>query len=229
MCVQFLGCTRLDAPFPLEENAPQIQSTIFSQEIRRQFKPMIETKIVTPNLLDDLNRLFCTNKYSEKCWCMWHIIAVKAFHAGGSEQNRAQLTALAQTETTPIGLLAYQNGEPVGWCAVGPRERYARAIKTPSYRQKDEDPYTNVWLVPCFFTRTEARGIGVSKRLLGAAIQLASDHQAEAIDGFPFTNDKRRSSSQIHVGFESTFSACGFKPLRRPSDSRVVMRRILAA
>ena len=85
----------------------------------------------------------------------------------------------------------------------------------------------DVWLVPCFFTRSDARGLRLSKVLLEAAIQLAIDYDAEAIDGFPFTNEKRRSSSQIHAGFESTFLDCGFEQIRRPSKSRVVMRRIL--
>jgi len=188
---------------------------------------MIETKILTSALLDDLDSLFCTNKFSEKCWCMWHIISVKEFHAGGSKENRKQFAELVKTENEPIGILAYQNGEAVGWCAVGPRNRYARAIKTPTYKSKDKDPYTNVWLVPCFLTHPDSRGLGLSKTLLEAAVQLAKDHDAEAIEGFPFTSDKRRSSSQIHVGFESAFLECGFKTIRTPSDSRVVMRRVL--
>lgn len=188
---------------------------------------MIETKIVTAKLIDDLSNLFCMNKYSEKCWCMWHIIPVKVFHAGGAEENRKQLTQIALTETLPIGILAYRGFEPIGWCAVGPRERYARAIKTPTYKQTTKPTYANIWLVPCFLVRSDARGMGISKLLLEAAVQLADKYYAEAIDGFPFTNDKRRSSSQIHVGFESTFLSCGFAPIHRPSPSRVVMRRTL--
>lgn len=189
---------------------------------------MIETKVITPKLLDDLNDLFCSNKFTKKCWCMWHIISVKEFHAGGAEQNQAQLTQLIKTEDSPIGILAYQDGEPKGWCAVGPRERYARAIKAPTYKKTPEDNYTNVWFVPCFLTHPDARGLGLSKTLLEAAIQLAKEHDVEAIDGFPFTSDKRRSSSQIHVGFEKTFLDCGFKAIFKPSDSRVVMRRVLS-
>lgn len=189
---------------------------------------MIKTKIVISNLLDDLGNLFCTNRFTEKCWCMWHIIPVKAFHAGGATENRAQLTKLAHTEKEPIGILAYQKDEPIGWCAVGPRERYARAVKAPTYRHKEDEPFTNVWLVPCFLVRSDVRKMGVTVSLLKTAVQLAKNHGAEAIDGFPFASGgKRRSSSQIHVGFESTFLACGFDPIRRPSESRVVMRRVL--
>ncbi|MDJ0755131.1 MAG: GNAT family N-acetyltransferase [Ardenticatenaceae bacterium] len=188
---------------------------------------MIETRHVTTERLDDLADLFCTNRYTEKCWCMWHIISVKAFHAGGSAGNRAKLAEIAQTEDLPVGILAYQDGEPIGWCAVGPRERYKRALTTPSYKIDFKESYQNVWLVPCFLSRSDKRGMGLSRLLLEAAVQLAQEHKAEAIDGFPFASGKRRSSSQIHVGFESTFVACGFAPISRPSGSRVIMRRVI--
>ncbi|MEM8534007.1 MAG: GNAT family N-acetyltransferase [Chloroflexota bacterium] len=94
-------------------------------------------------------------------------------------------------------------------------------------KRKTEDIYSNVWLVPCFFVRSDVRGLGINKSLLEAAVRLADKHDAKAIDGFPFTNEKRRSSCQIHVGFESTFLACAFEPIRRPSQSRTVMHCIL--
>ncbi len=188
---------------------------------------MIETKLATPAQLDDLNNLFCANTPADRCWCMWHIISVKAFHSGGAEQNRALFTQLAHADSPPIGIVAYVDGKARGWCAVGPRERYARAIKTPTYRSKAVAPFTNVWFAPCFLIHADARGQGLSNVLLTAAVELARDYKAEAIDGFPFTNDKRRSGGSIHVGFESTFSQCGFEPIRRPSENRVVMRRVL--
>lgn len=188
---------------------------------------MIEVKPVTPELIGDLNSLFCSNRYTGKCWCMWHIISVKSFHGGGAAQNRRLFAELIERENIPAGLLAYKNNQPIGWCAVGPRERYARAIKTPTYRQVAKDTLATVWLSPCFFVHSEARGKGITQILLKSAIRLATEHNAMALDGFPFTSDKRRSSSQIHVGFESTFLACGFEPIHRPSQSRVVMRRTL--
>lgn len=188
---------------------------------------MIETRPVTPERLDDLALLFGSDKTAEKCSCMWYVISVKEFHDGGAEQNRARFAQLAATEDAPMGVLAYVDGEPRGWCAAGPRERYARAIKTPTYRSKTEDPLTDVWLTPCLYVHPDARGTGMTAALLEAAVQLATDHGAEAVDGFPYTNAKRSLSAKTHVGFESTFADCGFEPLRTPSESRVVVRRRL--
>lgn len=188
---------------------------------------MITTQAVTPALLDDLGALFCTDDSAENCWCMWHIIAVKLFHAGGAEQNRARLAQLALSESTPVGLLAYLDGQPQGWCAVGPRERFARAIKTPTYRHRGAEPFADVWLVPCFFVRRDARGLGLTTHLLNAAVRLAHANGADAIDGFPFAGRARRASGDVQVGFESTFADCGFEAIRRPSGNRVIMRHVL--
>jgi GNAT superfamily N-acetyltransferase len=114
----------------------------------------------------------------------------------------------------------------VGWCAVGPRSRYRRALKTPTYIGRDPSEDDSVWLVPCFFVRQDARRAGLVEMLLQAAVGLAKEHGARAIEGFPFTGEKRRSSD-TQVGFESVFSACRFVAIRTPSPSRVIMRREL--
>ena len=182
---------------------------------------------VTRKSIDDLAQLFGTEKVASDCWCMWFIIPVRDFHAAGSNGNRASFCDLLAESDSPPGLLAYQDQEPVGWCAAGPRSRYARALKTPTYWGGDAESDSVIWLVPCIFVREEARGQGVSKALLEAAVDLARESGATAIDGFPFSGSKRRSSGDIQVGFESLFASCGFEVLRTPSPGRVVMRRAL--
>ena len=182
---------------------------------------------VTKDLVGDLEKLFGTDNTTARCWCMWFIIPVKEFHAQGAEGNRAAFCDLLEGSELPMGLLAYQGGEPAGWCAVGPRSRYVRALKTPTYRGGPEEDDDAVWLVPCFFVRKDARGRGVSRALLGAAVDLAEENGAIAIEGFPFSGAKRRSGSNVQVGFEALFSSSGFQVVRTPSGSRVVMRREL--
>lgn len=183
-------------------------------------------KPVTPDAIEDLARLFATDAMTDACWCMWFIIPVKAFHAAGHAGNCASFCDLAATSELPLGLLAFQDDEPVGWCAVGPRERYVRAMKTPTYSAAPAEP--NIWFVPCFYVRPGMRRGGVSKALLDAAVELARANGATAIDGFPFAGTKRRSGGDTQVGFEELFASCGFEVIRTPSPSRVVMRRALA-
>ncbi len=185
----------------------------------------LQIKVVTSALLDDVGRLFSSDAVTEECRCMWFIIPVKQFHAVGSDGNRAGFSKLAAESDLPLGLLAYQNDQPVGWCAAGPRSRYARALKTPTYKGQETNSESNIWLVPCFFIHKNARGVGISQALLEDAVKLAEANGASAIDGFPYTGAKSRASGDMQVGYEALFSSCGFVPIRRPSTNRVVMRR----
>lgn len=185
-------------------------------------------KPVTSSLIGDVAQLFSSDKVADDCWCMWFIIPVKEFHAVGHAGNRASFCELVANSREPLGLLAYQNDQAVGWCAVGPASRYVRALKTPTYGT-NRNQETGVWLVPCLFIRKDTRRAGVSRALLEAAVQLAQENGATAIDGFPHSSAKKHSSGDPQVGSESLFSACGFEVIRTLSTSRVVMRRELKA
>jgi hypothetical protein len=45
----------------------------------------------------------------------------------------------------PIGLLAYAGGRVVGWCAAGPRERYAQALRSPLLKGREAAEDGSVW------------------------------------------------------------------------------------
>lgn len=51
--------------------------------------------------------------------------------------NRELFRALVAGSDEPVGLLAYRDGEGVGWCAAGPRTRFARALGVPSFKGRD--------------------------------------------------------------------------------------------
>lgn len=186
---------------------------------------MITTRPLTSDRTSDLDALFASDPVADRCFCMWFIIPVKAFHEAGREGNRAGFAGLAASDSFPLGLVAYDGKQPVGWCAVGPRDRYLRAMSGPTLKQRDRSEDATVWLVPCFFIRPEARGSGVATALLQAAVEHARKHGATAIEGFPLAGDKRRSGgSDFQTGVEPLFADCGFEPVARPSDNRVIMR-----
>jgi GNAT superfamily N-acetyltransferase len=188
----------------------------------------IVVRPVTADLLPDLATLFGTNGTTTGCYCVWFLIPAKECHAGWGERNRVLFEERARAETRPTGLLAYVDGEPVGWCAAGPRSRYTRALRSPVLAAHDPAEDDQVWLVPCFFVRVGFRRRGVSRELLNQAIDLAAAHGAAAIEGFPLAGDKRRGSGEAFVGAEPLFASCGFSVVDRPTPTRVVMRRDLA-
>ena len=179
------------------------------------------------DLLPTLDALFATHQSAEACWCMWFLIPVKQFHANGVEGNKAAFTDLAQASREPMGVLALEGDQAVGWCAVGPRSRFTRGVRTPTYAGRNAAEDDDVWLVPCFFTRPDRRRSGITTGLLEAATDLAGRHGACAVEGFPFAADGPHSGSDRQVHDESVFTALGFTVVRRPSPNRVVVRKEL--
>lgn len=185
---------------------------------------MLEVKPVDATAIAALGQLFAADATTKDCWCTWFIVPVKEYHAAGEEGNRATFAELVTRTPEPAGLLALIDGAAVGWCAAGPRSRYARAVRTPTYKGRDPAEDGSVWLVPCFYIRPDARARGVSRALLESAVEVAREHGAIAVEGFPFAGSGRRSSGDVQVGVESLFASCGFTVVRRPSGNRVVMR-----
>jgi GNAT superfamily N-acetyltransferase len=191
---------------------------------------MTATKVavrpVTRDLARDAEATFASNPASAGCFCTWFLIPVAQYHAGGAQANREIFRGVLEKSELPVGLLAYVGDEPAGWCATGPRSRFVRALRVPSFKGRDVSEDDSVWLVPCFNVHPSHRREGVSRALLDGAVNLARKHGARAIEGFPFARGAKLGRESM-VGLESVFESCGFVVSRRPSASRVVMRRNL--
>ena len=131
---------------------------------------------------------------------------------------------------TTSGLVAYLDGEPVGWCAVEPRTAYPRLLlktRVP-WEGRDEDKADDsVWAVTCFVTRAGFRRRGISRALARAAVDFAREPRRPRPRGLP---DARRAcagmalADEFHVGSRSVFEHAGFTEVGRPTVRRVVMR-----
>jgi len=124
------------------------------------------------------------------------------------------------------GLVAFLDGEPVGWCALERRSAYARLLRNVRvpWDGRDEDKADDsVWAVTCFVTRTGYRRRGVSSTLCRAAVRHARDAGARALEGYPMTSTAALVG-ELHPGVRSVFAAAGFTEVSRPSQRRAVMR-----
>jgi GNAT superfamily N-acetyltransferase len=189
----------------------------------------VEVRPVTTASLPDLERLFGGSKTLSGCWCMWFLLSNKECETAWGQGNQASFGKLVEQEHEPMGLLAYHDGEPVGWCATGPRSRYGRALRSPLLAERDPGEDDRTWFVPCLFVRRDVRGSGVTGDLLAAAVQLATEHGAVAIEGFPLIGGVRHPTAEAYVGTEAMFASNGFHARDRPSPRRIVMRRDLTA
>jgi GNAT superfamily N-acetyltransferase len=175
----------------------------------------------TPDRWDDLCRLFGPSGAYSNCWCTWWILSAGEWDATPAAERRALLESLVAEGAEP-GLLAYDAEEPVGWCAVGPRERYARMMSKRStvFRPLDEEPS---WVINCFFVTKEARGRGVAQALLDAAASFAFEKGASRIDAYPIDPEAQQASStSLYVGSLPMFLAAGFTEVARMRGRPVV-------
>ena len=154
------------------------------------------------------------------CTSGWRFAA--GWYGGG---NRRRFEAMTVSSRTPMGVLASVGGEPAGWCACGPRARYTAAIAGRSSllagRPRDEDD--TVWLVACIFIGSGHRRSGIAVPLLRAAVSLARDEGAPAVEAWPLAAGVRRPGDE-HLGREGVFARLGFSCVQRPSADRAIMR-----
>jgi len=126
------------------------------------------------------------------------------------------------------GMVAYLDGEPVGWVAVEPRASFRRLRgSSVPWAGRDEDPDDpDVWAIVCFAIRPGYRGQGLTRPLAAAAVAYARAHGAKAVEGYPMVPRPGQTVSwgEMNVGSRSTFAAAGLRDVSRPTARRVVMR-----
>ena len=130
---------------------------------------------------------------------------------------------------TTSGLVAYLDGEPVGWCAVEPRTAYPRLLlktRVPWAGREEDKTDDSVWAVTCFVTRAGFRRRGISRALVRAAVDFARERGARALEGYPMLTEPGQELmlGELHVGSRSSFADAGFIEVGRPTLRRVVMR-----
>lgn len=166
----------------------------------------IDVRPVTRETWGDFVRLFEARGGPHYCWCAPYRFR-DAQHLT-SAQKKVRMEELV-TAGTPIGVLAYDGGAPVGWCSIGPRETYVKLERSKVMPRKTP-PETATWTVLCFYVARSHRGTGVARSLLRGAVAYARAQGAKVVEGYP--SDTSGLSSRHH-GHSSVF-----KPLRFRQD-----------
>jgi GNAT superfamily N-acetyltransferase len=183
---------------------------------------------------EDLQAVFGKRGDAATCQCQrFKLQPGEAFRSFPREERTRRLrrqTACGHRESgTTSGLVAYIDGEPVGWCAVEPRTAYAgllRVYRVPWEGRQEDKADDGVWAVTCFVTRAGFRRRGVSYALAAAAVDFARRRGARAIEGYPMivAPGEQITWGELLVGTRSIFEAAGFIEVSHPTKRRVVMR-----
>jgi GNAT superfamily N-acetyltransferase len=182
----------------------------------------------------DITAIFGTRGVGAVCWCQRYKLAPKeAFRSHPPEERAARLRAQTHagdpSAPTTSGLVAYLDGEPVGWCAVEARPSYIgllRVFRTPWQGRTEDKADPGVWAVTCFMIRAGYRRAGVSRALAAATVEHARSRGARAIEAYPMISQPGEEVTwgEEHVGFSAVFEAAGFREVSRPGIRRVVLR-----
>jgi len=177
---------------------------------------------LTPDRWSDFESLFGANGACGGCWCMaWRHRSPKTFDAGKGDGNKRAIRRIVNAGPPP-GLIAYEGGEPVGWCAVAPRESYPRLLGSRVLAPVDDRP---VWSVSCFFVRRDRRRRGITVALLKEAARHVGRGGGRLLEGYPTATRKEQPGAFVWLGLASAFEKAGFREVARRSAGRPIMRR----
>jgi GNAT superfamily N-acetyltransferase len=180
---------------------------------------------------EDLETLFGKRGAASWCQCQRYKLRPREAFAKFPVEERVrrlrQQTDCGHRESdSTSGLVAYLDGDPVGWCAVQPRTAYeglVRNARVPWDGREEDRTDAGIWAVTCLFTRAGFRKRGVSRALARAAVDFARDRGARAVEGYPMIT-KDAIAEELHVGTERVFAEAGFTEVSHPTLRRVVMR-----
>ncbi|MGE5527904.1 MAG: N-acetyltransferase family protein [Patescibacteria group bacterium] len=175
----------------------------------------------------DFERLFGPAKDCGGCWCMWYRLSAADWKKLRGEGCREAMRRLAG-EGKAHGLLAYVSEEPVGWCALGPRDDFPRLDRTKAYLGLDRPP--GLWSLPCFYIAKGWRGRGAARFLLTQALPEMKALGARVAEAYPVTTT--RDGRRVEAAFAwngplAMYLEAGFRVVHRANEFRPVVRREL--
>ena len=185
--------------------------------------PLSKLKIhpLTSKRWKDMLKLFGERGACGGCWCMWWRMTRSEFNRKKGEGNKREMRKIVERGEIP-GLLAYLRKEPIGWCAVAPREAFSSLERSRILKRVDDNP---VWSVVCFFVAKPFRSKGVTVALLKAAVEHVRKHRGKIVEGYPVEPKTEKFPDVFaYTGLASAFRQAGFKEVARRSKTRPIMR-----
>ena len=200
----------------------------------------LEIHPLGPSRVADV-RTVLASTFGSQCWDLFYRFTDEQKQAARiagkmtpehEARRKAILAKLARRKRGSAGLVAYADGEPVGYISLGPRSDFPGVERSKAMSAVDDVP---VWVIPCITVRKGYRGTGVAIAMLRATVAYATEKGAAAVEGYPRPDGERVHDGSAAQGTESMFRRAGFKRVRgivpglpRYYAPRVTMRAIAA-
>ncbi len=112
-----------------------------------------ETHPVTPDRFEDFADVINRTRRANHCWCLSHRLRAGEIKGLGGGSREQAMRRLCERDHPP-GVVTYRDGEPVGWCNIGPRTEITRLASSRLIRPIDDLP---VWSIVCVVVRSGHR------------------------------------------------------------------------
>jgi GNAT superfamily N-acetyltransferase len=148
------------------------------------------------------------------------------FNKLDGEGRKVVLKNMTMNNEVP-GVLAYLDGQPIGWCSIGPRQGFAALENSRILKRMDDVP---VWSIVCFFVAKPYRKSGIMSKLLHGAVDYAVGQGAQVVEGYPIDMLSHKLAGQTLTGFSgfmgiaSVFKLAGFMQVGQASETQLIMR-----
>ncbi len=187
-----------------------------------------ETHPVTPDRFEDFADVINPHRRANHCWCLSHRLQAKEIDELGHGSRELAMRRLCEREHPP-GVVTYLDGQPAGWCNVGPRAEIPRLARSRLIHPIDDLP---VWSIVCVVVRSGFRRKGVTHPLIEGAVAYAASHGAPAVEAHPVDPSGRMDITMAFVGTRHMFEKAGFDVVGTTDAvasgmPRLVMRRVL--
>jgi ribosomal protein S18 acetylase RimI-like enzyme len=187
----------------------------------------IEVVPLNPERLEDYLRFFDQSAFSDNpawadCYCLFYHVPEAEWEKRSGPQNRQEAAALIRAGGLS-GFLAYEAGEPVGWCNANRKERYALLAGSRELWEPGEAG-GRVLSVVCFVIEPAHRRRGIARALLAAACAAAETQGLAWVEAYP--RKQARIAAQHYHGPVELYRQQGFTVHRELADSWIVRKRL---
>lgn len=175
----------------------------------------LDVLTLTPERMGDLATVINPRRNPKHCWCLAYRLTGREAQTLATDDTgarEARMRELAAGHPAP-GLIAYRDGEPVGWVGIGPRHSLPRLARSRVIPKVDDVP---VWSVVCLVVRTGSRRQGITAQLLEGVDSYAVAQGAPALEAYPVepAPGRRVDTSFAYVGTTTMFERAGYLRVR---------------
>lgn len=186
----------------------------------------VRVEPLTEDRFDDFAQVVNRTRRPTHCWCLSHRLQPAQIQELGGGSRELAMRRLSARPRSP-GVVAYRDGEPVGWCSIGPRSDIPRLAGSKLITPVDDVP---VWSIICVVVRSGFRRQGVALDMVRAATEYAFAQGAPAVESYPADVEGRIDLTAAFIGTRKLFADAGFRfvgtaKALAQGRPRVIMRR----